>query len=265
MKDDSVVGKVVLVGALILLLVFLFAPHNVHCHQPAKLDPAPAPSPEPPLAPTIKLPATVSGETGAFVTLAAETNGTRVRWKVLDRGLQLFPAELLKDTKSTVVVAQSPGQYRVICWTAGGNTPSEEAECLVVIGGFTPPAPAPMPMPPTPTPSPMPVAGPCYFIALVDNSKPDAATTKVLESATFKGVATKGHVWRIYDINQPADPSNPKGPKLIEAKNYAPLLKEAGGAPALIVLDKAGGKLLASKVPATEADLASALKPFIGQ
>lgn len=108
---------------------------------------------------SVKLPAEVRGDPGSFVRVAADTDGSHVRWLALDSGLSVFPSDLLKDSKTTVVVAQKPGKYRVAAWTAKGDVPSDAAICTVVIG--TPPDPGPGPTPPDPpTPDPpAPISG----------------------------------------------------------------------------------------------------------
>ena len=100
----------------------------------------------------LKLPAEVRGEVGSFVTILADTSGKVVKFYPLDPGLSVFPPALLANTKATVVVAAQPGRYRVLAYTASGDTPSDPVLCTVVIGG-APPAPVPpSPVPPSPVP-----------------------------------------------------------------------------------------------------------------
>lgn len=99
----------------------------------------------------IKVPDTVKGQPSTFIQIKAETTGKVVKWKSLDPDLSLFPTDLLKDTKTAVVVALRPGKFRLVAVTAAGDEPSDLA--LVVIdttdGKPTPPNP-PTPTPPTP-------------------------------------------------------------------------------------------------------------------
>lgn len=99
---------------------------------------------------SVTLPKEVKGEPGSFVRVAAETDGAHVRWLSLDPGLSVFPSDLLKDSKTTVVVAQKAGRYRIAAWTAKGDTPSEAAIAVVIIGEPGP-DPGPGPKPPDPT------------------------------------------------------------------------------------------------------------------
>jgi hypothetical protein len=101
----------------------------------------------------LKIPAEVTGEVAAFVTVIAETNNKQVKFYPIDSGLSVFPAALLANQKATVVVAAKAGTYRLLAYTAAGDIPSEPQICKVVIGGGKPdnlpPAPIP-PAPPTP-------------------------------------------------------------------------------------------------------------------
>lgn len=99
--------------------------------------------------PAIKLPADLKADVGDFVAVRAETAGKVVKFKA-DPGLSVFPSELLKDTKTTVVVGKRPGTYRVWAWTAVGDEPSELAECTIVIGSSPSPDPPNPPTPPQP-------------------------------------------------------------------------------------------------------------------
>lgn len=99
-------------------------------------------------APALKV-VDVRAAAGDWIVLRAETDGTIVRWKSLDRGLRLAPPELtLRDAKITIATANQPGKYRVVCVTAKGDVPSEIVEFNVIVEAEGP-APAP-PVPPTP-------------------------------------------------------------------------------------------------------------------
>lgn len=137
-------------------------------------------------AATITLPATVTGEPGAFISIPATTDGKEVRWYALDKGVNLFPTALLKDTKTAVVTAPKAGRYRVIAWTATGDVPSEAASTVVVVGE---PGPDPGPGPgPTPGPdSPLKKAIDAAFAAETDPAK--AAQIKYLASV-YAGAGT---------------------------------------------------------------------------
>lgn len=98
--------------------------------------------------PTLELPKEAAGDVAAFVQVPAKTTGKTVRWIALDTGLSVFPVDLLKDTKTAVVVASRPGRYRLMAITCAADEMSEPAICLIVIGD-APPGPDP-PVPPGP-------------------------------------------------------------------------------------------------------------------
>lgn len=98
------------------------------------------------------VPEKVEGKPGEFVTVTAVTEGKTVRWLVMDPGLQLFPSELLRDSKTAVVIGQQAGRYRLAVYTAINGEPTPPIICTVILGG---PGPIP-PQPPGPTPPPAP-------------------------------------------------------------------------------------------------------------
>jgi hypothetical protein len=102
--------------------------------------------------PAIKLPAEIKGEPGAFVAVRADTEGKTVRWVPLTPGLHVFPADLLRDSKATVVSSIRPGKYQLLAYTAKDDEPSDPAITTIVIG--TPPDPGPNPPGPGPGPNP---------------------------------------------------------------------------------------------------------------
>ena len=94
----------------------------------------------------VSLPPEIHGMPGSFVSIPASSDSKSIQWVVLDSGLNLFPVELLKDTSTAVVTTTVPGKYRVLCYTAKGDTPSKPAFTTVTIGD--------LPEPPAPTPDP---------------------------------------------------------------------------------------------------------------
>lgn len=102
-------------------------------------------------APTLTLPKAVSGDPAAFIKVSATTNGKIVQWVAVTPGLNVFPAELLRDSLTTVVTGTKSGDYTLLAYTALGDAPSPPALCVVTING--PPIPPPPVVPPTPPPS----------------------------------------------------------------------------------------------------------------
>lgn len=95
------------------------------------------------LAQQITLPPQIIGMPGAFISIPSTTDCKQVQWVVLDKGLNLFPVELLKDSKTCVVTTTVEGRYRVLAYTAANDNPSKPAITLVIIG--SPPNPEPEP------------------------------------------------------------------------------------------------------------------------
>lgn len=148
--------------------------------------------------PAVKLPERVKGDVGAFVQVPADSAQKEVRWLSPDPGLNLFPAHLLKDSKTAVVTAPRAGSYRLYAWTAAGDVPSEAAVCVVEVG--TPPAPPPGPTPPTPPPPPPtdPLLAPLKAAFAADLTDGKEAKAKFL-AALFRA-ATR-------DAKDPANPT----------------------------------------------------------
>jgi len=61
------------------------------------------------VGPDILLPDQIKAQVGAFVPITAQTKGEVVKFVALDPGLNVFPANLLADKKTTVVVATKNG------------------------------------------------------------------------------------------------------------------------------------------------------------
>lgn len=121
----------------------------------------------------ITLPETIKGEPSVFIPITAVTKGEVVQFVPLDSGLSVFPANLLTDKKTTVVVAGKAGRYRVLAYTAINNMPSAPAITTLIVGnpgpepGPNPPGPTPPgPKPPGPNPDPMPIPDQEFFDAV---------------------------------------------------------------------------------------------------
>jgi hypothetical protein len=79
-----------------------------------------------------------------------------VKWHSVDPGLNLFPPQLLRDSKIAVVTALAPGRYRLLAISAKGDQPSDFAQCVIIIGDAPP---VTVPPDPPPGPAPVPIAG----------------------------------------------------------------------------------------------------------
>lgn len=98
--------------------------------------------------PTVELPLKVSGQPGAFIKVPAKTDSKFVKWVSIDKGLNIFPVDLLKDSKTLVVTSQITGVYRLFAYVGDVNGPSDPAFTSVVIGD------EPAPIPPAPPVNP---------------------------------------------------------------------------------------------------------------
>jgi hypothetical protein len=92
----------------------------------------------------LTLPATIVGDVGSFVPVAATTEGKAVKFVALDQGLQVFPAGLLVNPKATVVVANRAGRFRLLAYSSIGDVPTEPVIAVVVIGNQPGPLPGPV-------------------------------------------------------------------------------------------------------------------------
>lgn len=147
----------------------------------------------------LKLPAEVKGETGDFITVKAETEGAEVRWVAVDVGLKLFPVELLRDTRTAVVISQTAGRYRLLAYTCVDKKLSDPAITMVVVG--TPPAPIPPPVPdpkppiPPVPPSPKPLDEKLGFATLAkteaEKLAPNFKALSLQLAGNFEAVAAK--------------------------------------------------------------------------
>lgn len=100
--------------------------------------------------PVVQLPERFAARPGLPVQLTAKTNGKTLRWVSLSEDLALFP--YLENT--AIAISPLTGSYRVLCYTALGDTPSSPAFTVIVVGapGPVPPAPPVPPVPPPPGP-----------------------------------------------------------------------------------------------------------------
>lgn len=171
----------------------------------------PTPLVEEPELPKLTLPEVVTGKAGAFIKVSATTNGKEVRWQALDDGLNVFPGEMLKDSKSTVVTGEA-GDHRLMAYTALADVPSDPAVCIVRILGPPKPEPKPDPRPePKPDPKPQPtpdvVTSPTLWIVVMDDwQQRTPEVTRILTDMTLRNeLIAAGHKFRSLDASQTND------------------------------------------------------------
>jgi hypothetical protein len=112
----------------VLLLICLFQPPAPD-KNPVKVDAGPVV--------TLELPKVIPVETGTIGELPPKTNGKKVKYKALDKGITIRqgadPNSKLSD-KTFALVTGAPGKYRVYANTALADEPSEIVEVIVNIG-----------------------------------------------------------------------------------------------------------------------------------
>jgi hypothetical protein len=101
-----------------------------------------------PVKPTLSVPATLSVPQPGLVILTAQTNCSWVGWHAIDPGIQLIPAELLKNSMTCVGFAGSTGTFHILAYAGNDTAAAPEQVCTVTVGSPTPPPPPPPP--PTP-------------------------------------------------------------------------------------------------------------------
>lgn len=222
--------------------------------------------------PTLELPSEIKGEPGGFVRVAAKTDGKVVQWLPLDAGLAVFPGDLLRDSKTTVVLAQRAGRYRLLAYTAVGDEPSQPVICTVVIGNAPAPGPGPGPDPgpgpgPTPPPAPVPIPLDGLRVLILYESADLAKLPKeqvaamnsaevrsYLTSKCVKGADNKTSEWRIWDKDVDAS---------AEPAHWQAALKRPRTAVPWIIIST-GKQGFEGPLPTTQADLLALLKRFGG-
>ena len=192
--------------------------------EPPPAPPQPDPLPAPTL-PSLTLPDKVEGDVGTFIKITAQTNGSHVRWVAIDKGLAVFPAEMLKDSLSTVVMSSAPGEYRMLGYTAVGDIPSDPVTTMVVVhGAQPPPAPAPAPAP-APQPSNL-TAQKVLVYVITDASKPvDPKWNAIAGNAWWQQMKAYGHDYRFILSTDPI------------AGNFAKMVGLNGGLPTVVIMN----------------------------
>ena len=215
----------------------------------------------------VKLPAEVKGEPGAFVRVTAETKGKMVQWFAVDTGLNLFPVDLLRDTKTAVVTASRPGRYRLLAYSATGDEPGAPAVTTVVIGDAPPVPPGPVPPGPVPPgPAPIPVDGFRVLVVYESAELPKLppqqqavlyakSVRDYLDAKCAVGADGKTREWRMWDKDSDASG---------EAKHWQDALKrERKSVPWIIVSTGKGG--YEGPLPASVAETLALMKKHFGE
>lgn len=163
----------------------------------------------------VRLPSEVSAVPGQWIVVAPEiVSGGKAKFR-LDAGLEevrldiLFPPDVAIQARGKVLSASKPGLYKVECWNAKGDVPSDIATCWVHVLGTPPevdPAPTPKPKPDVVTPPPV-VAGP-RTVLIVRESATDSPSDARMFASLQAGQAhqylkSKGHSAYVLDDDDP--------------------------------------------------------------
>lgn len=139
---------IMLASVGLLVYVAVHWPDDVTSKATAQVVvPVPVPSNK---APAIVVPAKISGDVGDFIYVTAEADGI-VKWFSPDN-LRLLPDDLLKDSKTAVVIAPKDGVFRLYAYTCTDGKPTDPVKCDVTARATQEPKPPPDPPPGPPVP-----------------------------------------------------------------------------------------------------------------
>lgn len=270
-----------LVAAFVMLFGLVLSPLAVEYYQSIDGNNVVIAQAPDPALPNISIPKELTGDVGQFIEVKSTTNGKQVNWAVLNQqGLNLFPMDLLKDSKTAVAVAQKEGIYYLHAWTALGDIPSELQTCKITIGKPIPPVPpTPIPVPPGPIPPvpPQPIPPtptPTKLSVLFVDEANDYGTAaykpylSVLNSTDVRAylnahtaqedIPNAGQLpsWRRWDQNEDVSHESAKWQKLMQVKRDS--------LPWLIIADANGNVLSSSAVPNSISATLDLLKKYGG-
>lgn len=140
--------------------------------------------------PTVDVPAEVSGAKGAFIVVTAVTDGKNAQFFPIDAGLNVFPANLLTDPKTTVVTAAEDGVYRLLVYSGNADGASLPKLVFVKVGTATAPPPKPKD-PPT-----LPPTGSLYFVIVRPNGPALESFTQMMALPEWNHLRRSGHLFK---------------------------------------------------------------------
>lgn len=177
--------------------------------------------------PLLKVPSEIKVEVGEFISITAETNTDWVNFKV-DKGLNIFPPNLLSDKKSTVIIAKKEGVYTVLTYT-GNDKGGIDGTTTIIVGTpppvvVTPPVTDPTKPPVVTPPTTKPTAVTYVY------EKDDTALEPAIMAALDQLNRTKGVKATLYEHDTPN--GNDQVPEQYKAALAA---GKSVGLPALVV------------------------------
>lgn len=210
-----------------------------------------------PSIPSIQLAETIHGDPDTFINVTATTNGSQVRWFSSSPALKVVAGELLRDSRTTQVIAARDGFYTLVAYTALNDTPSTPATTVVVVGKPRPEPLPPGPTPPGPTPPPTPAPDDptkydvLFFLSVDSVANRTATESKLLDatSTLWKGIESRGHHYLSVDTSSDT------------AKRFQPYW--SGSTASLIIQDDKSGRIIHhGKLPGTEAEILDLEKKY---
>ena len=149
--------------------------------------------------PVVTVEPEIKGEIGAFVAVRASvTEASVVKFVPLDKGLNLFPADLLADKTATVATTAKAGRYRILCYSGNADGPSEPVITTVVIG-----SPDPTPDKPTDPEDPVPTPSTRYYFTVVRADGPAAPEfERWMKLSAWDDVRKAGHYVKDFEVSK---------------------------------------------------------------
>jgi hypothetical protein len=134
---------------------------------------------------SVKLPAEIKADRGAWIAITPEIDGGPPQWRV-DPGLsevdlvKTLGAEAAAKVKGKVFTAVSDGRYRVEVWCAKGDKASEIAQTFVIVGAGKPAVVVGPEQIPMPKPAAAPIPGPGFKVLIVEETKKRTPAQRII-------------------------------------------------------------------------------------
>lgn len=234
------------------IAAWLFAVLALTMSAPAAMAQAPEVKHE---VPGLKLPAPATVEsTEGFVTITAETESARVEWVVIGTK----PVKFNPIGKTVIVSTPADSVIHIYCVGVVEGELTKHAKTVISVKAGQGPQPPPVTPPVTPPVSPPTVAPKGSLMVLIVEDPLARAKyphlTAIINSKELRDALTKaGHQFRVISV---------RDPEIKEAK-LGPYIEEAGGAPALLMIDREGTVYSPQQVPTTPAGVIEALNRAI--
>lgn len=245
------------------------APPSFDISQFTKHAADPTPLPTPPEAPVLIIVDTTVA-VGEMAIIVPQTNCTKVRYAVVDKGLTAIPSKYF-PTQPIDLLAWGiiPGDYRVAASGLFNGDITDLVVFTITVAGHgpQPPPTPPQPVPPGPGPAPQPPTPPtpgietAQFLGIVivdDVLRRQPATAAILADPIWQTLRKAGHKVVNYNITDPA------------AKSYQAQLTANGGQPVLVLTSLANNHWLNKdpadlKMQATPAGVQTLVNKYTGK